>query len=763
MGLRPRFVGVPVNDGSKTGSPYFPVLETKLHPPPVRDGMVSRPGLIELLRSGHGHKLTLLSAPTGYGKTTLLAQWRASRDETRPFAWISLGAEDKDPLRLSACVIEAVARIEPEFGEGMHEALPTPGIDFGDVVLPKLVNALAALPQEVVIVLDDYHLLERGAESNPTNYFLEHMPETIQLVIATRSDPPIHLGRLRASGQMVEIRASDLAFTQEESGTLLGDALGIELDRGDLDALLRRTEGWPAGVYLAVLALRRSSKPSEDIRAFAGDARHVTDYLTEEVLEHQLPRVRNFFLKTSILERFTASLCDAVVGGEGSDELLEWLERSNMFLVPLDEHREWYRYHHLFAGLLRAELRGRDPASIPELHRRAAAWYLEAGAIEDAIHHTLASGDSYAAGEIIARHWPAFLNHGLMASLRSWISSLPERDVAGYPPLAVVSAWIAGLDGDAAGASHWLSIAENSDYAGPMPDGTTSLEAEVALLRASFAPGNVTQTYEAARRAIELEGRPESPWRAVPFVTLGCSLYWMAEAGESRHALQQSIRISELAPMPAIARLVAMSFLALLEGEEGGDYRAGELAREALGFAEEYGLEDTAHAGTAHAALGVAMAAQERLEEAAGHMERAVTLGRRMSEHPGYPHALLACAQIRWDLEDRAGARALYGEARSVIEGYKDPGQQLLSMLEQTGRRLRLASRRKAETGQDLTDHELEVLRLLAGGSTRPQMADSLYVSINTIKSHVRSIYRKLGVSSREEAVEAARRLGVIA
>lgn len=743
-------------------SSYFSLLETKLRPPPVREGTVVRPELIELLRSDRGRKLTLLSAPTGYGKTTLLAQWCTSEKETRPFAWISLDTGDNDPLRLSAYVIEAVDRIEPGFGEDTRKLLRAPGIDFGGVVLPKIVNALTALSREVVIVFDDYHLLSRDPDNNPTNYFLKHMPETVQLVISTRSDPPLPLGRLRASGQMVEIRAPGLAFDQEEAGTLLRDALGIELGHGDLDDLLRRTEGWPAGLYLAILALRRSSDPGEDIRAFTGDARHVTDYLTEEVLERQLPKVRNFFLKTSILERFTAPLCDAVVGEEGSDELLEWLERSNMFLVPLDEHREWYRYHHLFAGLLRAELRGRDPASIPELHRRAAAWYLEAGAIEDAIHHTLASGDFHEAGELIARHWLAFLNHGSKASLRSWISSIPERNVAGYPPLAVVSAWLSGLEGDVAGVRRWMSVAENSDYAGPMPDGTTSLEAEVALLRASFAFGNVTQAYEAARRAVELEARPESPWRAVPFVTLGCSLYWMAKAEESRHALQESIRIAQVAPMPAIARLVAMSFLALLESEEGGDYRAGELAREALGFAEEYGLEDTAHTGTAHAAPSAAMAAQDQLEEAARYMERAVALARLMSEHPGYPHALLGLAQGRWDLGDRAGTRTLYDEARGVIEGYEDPGQLLLSKLDRIGRRLHPVSRRQPEPGQELTGQEMEILRLLAGESTRPEIAGSLHVSVNTIKSHLRSIYRKLGVSSRAEVVEAARRIGII-
>lgn len=723
---------------------------------------MDRPALVELLRSGHGRKLTLLSAPTGSGKTTLLTQWRASWEETRRFAWISLDGADNDPARLCAYLIEAVDRVEPGFGDHTRGLLGAPETDFGGLVLPEVVNALSSLPRRVVVVVDDYHLLDVDLRSNPIAYILNHKPETVQLVISTRSDPPMPLGRLRASGQMVEIRAADLAFNRVEAGALLSSTLGTELDRGDLDALLGRTEGWPAGVYLAALALRRSSNPGEDIRAFSGDARHLTDYLTEEVLQRQLPKVRNFFLKTSVLERFTAPLCDAVVGEEGSVELLGWLERSNLFVVPLDAHRGWYRYHHLFADLLRTELRGRDPAIIPELHRRAAAWYLASGAIEDAVRHTLASGDSRGAGQLIARHWPAFLDRGMEASLRSWMSSLPERDVAAYPPLAMVSAWLSSFDGDLAGMRRWVSAAEDGDHEGPMPDGTTSLEAEIALLRASFAPGNVAEAYEAARHAVELGARPESPWRAIPFVTLGCSLYWMDRAEESRRALLESMRIAEAAPMPASSRLVAMGLLAVLESDDGTHHRAAELAHEALGLAKECGLDDTTHAAGAHAALGAVAAAQGRAEEAAGHLERALALVWPMEEYPAYPHLLLGLAQARWELGHRAEARTLHDEARGVIEGYEDPGRLLLSELDRVGRRLVSVPRRPPEPGQGLTDQELEVLRLLASERARPEIAASLHVSVNTVKSHLRSIYRKLSVSSREDAVEAATLLGIL-
>jgi LuxR family maltose regulon positive regulatory protein len=478
------------------------LVDAKLRAPPLRDGTLPRPDLVELLNAGCHRKLTVLSVPTGFGKTTLLTQWRAAEQENRPFAWVTLDAGDKDPIRLCSYVVEAVDRIEPGFGDELRRLLRTSGVDFDNVVLPKLVNEMSSLQRGIVVVFDDYHLLEWGRPNNPTSFVVEHLPETVQFVISTRTEPPMPLGRLRASRELVEVRSADLAFGAEEAGALLRATLGGHgLDPDDLEILLAKTEGWPAGIYLAALSLRGAPDVSTAIRDFAGDDRHVVDYLTQEVIERQPPKLRRFLLRTSILEQFTAPLCDAVREEGGSVGVLEELEHSNLFLVPLDERREWYRYHHLFADLLRLELRKSEPGSIPTLHERAAAWYLGSGLIEDAIRHTLASEDFRQVGELIARHWLTYLNQGRRATLRSWLAQIPEDEAIGYPPLALVYAWISALTGDAAGFERWLAVAENGNYAGTLPDGTTSLESGAAVVRAAFAFGDVRRAREAAERA----------------------------------------------------------------------------------------------------------------------------------------------------------------------------------------------------------------------------------------------------------------------
>ena len=565
-------------DSADTKTLPFTLLGPKLRPPLLREGLVFRPWLLDLLRTGSRRRLTLLSAPTGYGKTTLLAQWRES-EETRQFAWISLDESDKDPMRLAACVVEAVDRVEPGFSEGFRGLLRNPGADFAGVVLPRLVSALAEIPREVVLVFEDYHLLGRSSTDNPATYLLEHLPENVQIVISTQTEPRIPVGRLRASGDLVEVRAADLCFGQDSARALLRMAVGIDLSDANLKSLLDRTEGWPAGIYLAALALRRSSDPSQDIQNFSGSARHVADYLTEEVLERQLPKARRFLLRTSILDRFNASLCGAVADENDADELLGWLEHSNLFLIPLDDRREWYRYHHLFADLLQLELKNTEPDVVPELHKRAAAWYRDAGDVEAAVRHTLASGDYSGAGELIVRHWLTFLHEGRTGTLRSWISSMPEAAVARYSPLALVNAWLSAFEGDFAALGRWISVAENGSHDGPLPDGTASLESGVAVLRASYPFDGIRQGCEAGQRALELESAPDSPWASLVRAALGYSLYWAGEPEESRRMLEECLRLARASPTLPATSIIATGYLSLVEAEAGSTVRATGMLR----------------------------------------------------------------------------------------------------------------------------------------------------------------------------------------
>ena len=743
--------------------------------PLLHKGMTPRPAIVELLLADFESKLVLINAPAGYGKTTLLTEWAASEQESRPFAWVSLEPTDGDPARFLSYLIGAIGRVEPGFGETLRAAL-SGSVDFEGDVMPRLINELASLPRRIVVVLDDYHAINSKESNELVDFLLNHLPCTIQLVISTRSDPLLSIARLRGRQELLEIRASQLRFNEAEAGALLHAALGFELDRKDVKILIEQTEGWPAGLYLAALSLKDHHDPSRAITEFAGNTRHVVDYLSEEVFEFQTPEVRRFLTRTSVLGCFTASMCDTVVERDDSAEILNVVEHSNLFLVPLDERREWYRYHHLFRELLRIELQRREPESIPSLHRRAAAWYLREGAIEDALQHTLSSGDFSEAGELIARHWLTYLNTGQTATLRTWIAKIPEDNVVDYPPLALVTAWLSGLNGDFAELKRWTTIVENGNYVGPLPDGTTSLESAVAMIRASFAFGDVRRTCEAARRVVELEVDPGSPWHAPARIVFGYSLFWTGAGDESRRMLEEGIRLTQALspPLPA-GTLFAMGYLALIEYEEGNTRRAEQLAHRTIDFAEAHGLSESAQSSAACVVLGMILAERGEVLEAEERMERALALRRSMGRHQaGYLYALLAYAPIRQALGDHIGARTLVDEARALMDEYEDPGRLLLSSLDRAKDKLGLLPRRRGELGQDsndgeldlmplLTDRETAVLKLLVTDLTQRQIGGELYLSFNTVKSHARAIYRKLGVSSRKEAVDQARLYGLIA
>jgi LuxR family maltose regulon positive regulatory protein len=376
------------------------VIETKLRVPSPRPEQVPRPGLLAMLEGGLGCRVTLVSAPTGYGKTILLSQWLRTRGADGAFAWVSLDEQDDDPIRLWRHIVESLGRgsLGEEFGAAVLGALSVAGAGVSGAVLPMLVNELGEVPQRVLLVLDDYQFASGEGCHEAMDFFLEHLPENVHLVLSTRSDPPLHLGRLRARGELNEIRTEHLAFTGEEVGSLLNDRLQLHVGPEDLSVLLDRTEGWPAGIYLAVLFLEGKDDVPGSIASFGGSNRYILDLLGEEVLAGLPEKDRAFMLQTSVLSRMTGPLCDAVVGGEGSGELLDRLARSNLFVVPLDDHGGWYRYHHLFAELLTYELKGSRPDLLPILHGRASAWFDREGMFDSAARHAVAAENYVRAG-----------------------------------------------------------------------------------------------------------------------------------------------------------------------------------------------------------------------------------------------------------------------------------------------------------------------------------------------------------------------------
>src|SRR5664279_706062 len=365
-----------------------PLLETKLHVPRRRRGLVTRSRLNERLSRGAESALTLVSAPAGFGKTTLLAEWLAApAADGRTVAWLSLDQRDNDPAVFWAYLVAALNAAAPGVGADALSLLQSPQSPI-EGVLATLLNDLDAIPNDVVLVLDDYHLIDAREVQDGIAFLLDHLPPQVHLVIAGRADPTLPLARLRSRGELVEIRSADLRFTPDEAATYLNDAMGLALTAPDVAALEGRTEGWIAALQLAALSMQGRDEIAGFIAGFAGDDRYIVDYLAEEVLQRQPERARSFLLQTSILDRLNGPLCDAVTGQDGGKAALEALERGNLFLVPLDDHRRWYRYHPLFADVLRAHLLDEQPDRVLDLHRRASDWYEQKGEPSEAVRHS---------------------------------------------------------------------------------------------------------------------------------------------------------------------------------------------------------------------------------------------------------------------------------------------------------------------------------------------------------------------------------------
>src|SRR6266536_763154 len=439
------------------------LLATKLHVPRPQPGFVPRPRLVQALGEGLARRLILVCAPAGSGKTALLAGWAPSGN--RPVAWLSLDAADNDPVRLWRHTVAALDRARPGIGERVGLLLGPPAPASFEGLVTALINELAAEPGdgEVLLVLDDYHLIGSRPVHASLGFLLEHRPPGLHPVLASRADPPLPLARLRARGQLAELRAADLRCTAEEAAALLREAAGADLPDAAVTALTDRTEGWAAGLQLAALSLRGRADVAGFVAAFTGSNRYVLDFLAEEVLERQSEQVRAFLLETSVLERLSGPLCDAVAGRTGSQAMLEQVERAGLFLVPLDEVRGWWRYHHLFADLLQARLQQERPGRVPALHRNAAAWCEERGLADDAVRHALAAGEPVWAARLMERHFDEqFYLRGEGATVQRWIATLPAELVISRPRLLLAQALLVLADGRVEAAGPPLDAAERA-------------------------------------------------------------------------------------------------------------------------------------------------------------------------------------------------------------------------------------------------------------------------------------------------------------
>ena len=559
-------------------SPLSPLVHTKLVPPRLRLEHLDRRDLRARLTEGR-QRLTLLNAPAGYGKTTLLAWWQQA-DARRPFAWISLDEGDRDPRRFWSYVGDALSRIGPD-AAGLSPSLPGVGApSISETVLPELINAIAALPRAIVLVLEDYHRLGESEVHDQFAVLLERGPPNLRVVVSTRTEPPFPLARLRANLELAELTATDLRFDAGEAAALLNDRLELGLSEEGIGRLLERTDGWPAGLYLAGLALAESPDPDDELDRFSGGHRHVMDYFASEVLAGLAPDERAVLRRAAILSEVSGPLLDAVLQTEGSAVRLHRLERTNLLFPRLEGEAEWYRFHAIFQELLCSMLLDEEPELVPDLHLRASAWYAEHGVPARAIEHALAAHRTDAAAELIAAQWQPLADYVHNESFATWLSALPDEQIAADPRLALAAAWTAGWGGIGGSWRDWLDRIEPPSQPVELPIGLPSIEAGVALTRAVFSLNDVSNHLEAAREAAALLS--DSPGlQTVADGSLGVALYHAGLLSEARAHLAASVdRLAAEFPSVLGPALTYLSLAFTADGEPAEGLRCAQSARQ---------------------------------------------------------------------------------------------------------------------------------------------------------------------------------------
>ena len=635
------------------------VLTIKLHAPPHRAELVPRSRLFERLDEGAQRKLTLVSAPAGFGKTTLVSEWLGA--QPRASAWLTLDAADAEPARFLSYLVAALQTVQPGLADDVLSALQSPRPPSTGWLTTALLNGLASLHDDTVLVLDDYHVLDARAVDEMLAALLEHLPPRLHLVLTTREDPDLRLARLRARGQLTELRARDLRFTPDETATFLNELMGLDLSSEDLAALEARTEGWIAGLQLAALSMRGREDLSGFIHAFAGDHRYIVDYLAEEVLQRQPERVRRFLLRTSILERLSGPLCDAVTGGEGSEGVLRSLERGNLFLVPLDDTRLWYRYHPLFADVLRAHLDQEPSEDVRTLHRRASAWHEADGSPSDAVRHALAGEDAERAARLIEASWRSMDSSFQSAAWLAWAQALPEERVRARPVLGAGYAWALLNAGELEAAEERLREVERRMASPAEP--TASAPTTVAPSTTPPTTAPLTEDEEA--------------YRSLPGTVASARAYLALAHSDPAASVRHARRALALLPADDhVGRGVPLGILALAHWANGDLQEAHSILADAMAGFRAAGQAAPAISGVF--ALADIRRAQGSLRDARRTYEEALRFVAQQPEPllPGMAELYVGLAELEREQGEAEAAEAHLREAEALGERAVLPGDE---------------------------------------------------------------------------------------
>ena len=723
-------------------------VPAKLRAPRATLPSVQRRALISGLEAS-SQPLVLVCAPAGAGKTTTLRQWAEA--DARPSAWLQLDAADDDPvvlLQYLSRTLLTVTGLDPAVAELL--TLPVPPVR--ERVLPMLEDALAAAGP-FVLVLDDAHTLQGEKSWEVVALVLRSLPPGAQLALGSRSDPPLPLARLRAAGELAELHMQQLALDRGEAVEFVA-LHGCQVDAAGVDALLAATEGWAAGMRLACLA--GAGRPaSEWLPQVRGGRREIAAYLTAEVLSAQPPEVQDFLLRTSGLDELTPSLCSAVTGRDDAGELLAYVAREELFIVPLGDDTDRYRYHQLFAEMLDGELERRRPGERAELHRKAAGWYAERDDPDAVVRHLLAAGDVVDAGNVVASAWTTLWSRGQAETVKRWLGYFADRQILAQPALTLTAGWVFTALDDRKLGERWGRAACSARMDdGPSPDGATSLKSSQALLRATVGPDGVRRMREDAELAAGFEAAPGTSWYADAQVALGVARWLSGSAQRALHPLAVGVR--EGSVYNPSAELAAMGVLALIAADEGDWDAAEEYEARASARLAELGF------GTHRRCLPMLLArvrvlARDPDADVGAAVADVDALLGHMVSHPWMElltHSVLG--EVAVERGDVDAAQRHAAEAGALLERYPDAG-----ILRRRVEHLRAAVE-LTRVAEPLTAAEHRVLELLTTHLTEPQIAERLFVSHNTVKSHLKAVYRKLEVSSRAEAVERARDTGLL-
>jgi LuxR family transcriptional regulator, maltose regulon positive regulatory protein len=698
------------------------------------------------------------SAPAGYGKTTVLRQWAAGSE--RSFAWVTLGVTDDDPIQLAAHI--ALALEQGTMPTNGARGPATTNDHGGDPGLPHLLTALRRLRRPAVLVLDDLHEV-RGRQSLALlRGLVEAAPAGVHLVAAARGRPALAAPALQAEISWSEFGREDLSFSENETRQVL-TAAGLQASPGAVRLVLRRTEGWPAGVYLAALAAREGSSDEPDgagAGTITGEDLYIADYFRDELLSRESAENVRFLLRTSVLDEMSGPLCDAVLARTDSAARLAEAERRGLFLVGLNHRGGWYRYHRLFGEMLVSELCRREPGEEFRLHRRAAGWYERERQPEQAIAHALASRDPFTAAPLIDSWAREFLDAGRRDTVQAWLRTLSEEALTAYPPLAISAAWVWALSGHPVQAQRCLRAARAASLAGPLPDGSSSLESAVAVLSALLAPLGVDRMLQDARTAVRLE-RPGAPRRPLALVTLGIARML---TGDPKLAVTDLTLAAEIGRQGPVSAALAQAQLALLMLERD-DATADAHARVSLELVEESGLHHNVLAMLAYAVSAWTAARRGDQEAARRYAGAAQRLGAdpTPAAFPWYgAQVAVALGRTSLLLGDAVAARSRVDEARQHLSHLLTEGA-LRAKVEDLSERLAgSGARERLRSAMSLTAAEVRVLQLLPTHLSLAEIAEQLHVTRNTVKTQVSATYRKLQADTRAAAVNRGRELGLI-